>query len=145
MIPFAPALAVGDWRADIAAGPPEIDRTRPKAYRFNRIEWTAPDWLPDGAHIASVNYFPPGGGGLGWHTDSSLPGWRVYVSLRMGEHPGEVLFPGVSFVDAPGFAMAFYVSGRPCESWHAVRAESARVSVGLRINEGATARRLGLI
>jgi hypothetical protein len=143
-VPRPPHRELGDWRADIAAGPPDVNRTRPAAFRLQIMEWQQPAWMPRDATIASVNYFPPGGAGLGWHTDFGRPGWRVYIGRPLGPELGQFHFAGGWLEDSPDSAIAFYVSDVRHDSWHAVRCDGPRFSVGLRITGPATARALGL-
>lgn len=142
--PRPPYMERGDLLADLFAGPPAVDRTRPQSFRFQIMQWQQPRWMPADSTIASVNYFPGGGAGIGWHTDSSRPGWRVYIGRPLNGAPGMLLVEGDAFEDTPGIAHAFYVSGEPCSSWHAVRAAGARFSVGIRIESAAAAAALGL-
>lgn len=142
--PAPPYRERGDLLADIAGGPPAADRTRPEAFRFAIMEWEQPLWMPIDSTLASVNYYPPGGSGLGWHSDTSRPGWRVYIGRPLEGVPGEFLVEGGAYSDVAGVAHAFYVSGVPGESWHALRAGGARFSVGIRIDGEVTARALGL-
>lgn len=144
-VPAPPYMERGDWSADLLGPIPERDRTRPLAFRFQIIDWKQPEWMPDDATIASVNYFPEGGAGLGWHTDSSRAGWRVYVTRLLSDLPGEFHHAAGWITDRPRAALAFFVDGHPCSSWHAVRALGPRFSVGLRFGPGATARALGLL
>jgi hypothetical protein len=138
----------GDWRRDIADGPPAEDRPKPLAYRRQFLQ--APAVLPSfpgGTMVSALNYYPVGGGGLGWHTDSHAPGWRVYISRPLTSTPGLLMADddgGRIYDDVPGLARAFYVSGTPCASWHAVVAHGPRLSIGLRIRSTTTARSLGL-
>jgi hypothetical protein len=153
-VPPGPIVERGDWLDDVLAGPPPppTDRNRPAAYRFVRMAWwPQPSWMPADATIASVNYFPSDGAGLGWHTDAGSPGWRVYLGRPLDGVSGEFLFvkkgggDPIVLRDYPALATAFYVSGEPCSSWHAVAAHGARFSVGIRIHGDATARALGLL
>lgn len=134
----------GDWRADIAGGVPLEDRPRPRSFRRLGLPTKRPIWMPPDAALASLNYYPPGGAGIGWHTDSTSIGWRVYIGRPLEGVPGEFMLPLATIADEAGFATAFHVSGQPCSSWHAVRAEGARLSVGIKIT-GDTARVLGLV
>lgn len=146
---------VGDWRADVSGGPPTDDRPTPRAFRRQHVK--APIRLPamaDDVIVSACNYFPVGGGGLGWHTDSHAPGWRVYIGRPLGAHVGvfHVDEPAANrsglsrqvFTDEPGIATAFYVSGEPGQSWHAVTTEGPRLSIGIRFKAGRTQRGLGL-
>jgi hypothetical protein len=136
----------GDWRADIAAGPPDVDRPKPLAYR--RQFMAAPvrvGSMADDTIVSALNYYPPGGSGIGWHTDSGHPGWRIYIGRPLTAMPGVFLVTGGAFLDVPGLATAFHVSGRAADSWHAVASEGPRLSMGLRIAGDRTARLLGLL
>jgi hypothetical protein len=135
----------GDWLADIDSGPPPVDRPKPLAYRRQFMQAPVRVGSMDSDTIVSaLNYYPPGGSGIGWHTDSGHAGWRIYIARPLEAMPGVFLVTAGVFIDQPGIATAFYVSGRPGESWHAVRAFGARLSIGLRIAGDRTARALGL-
>jgi hypothetical protein len=141
----------GDWLADIDAGPPPVDRPQPLAFR--RQFMPAPvrvGSMADDTIVSALNYYPPGGAGIGWHTDSGHAGWRIYIARPLAVEPGVLLvYDGAErethvLIDTPGIAAAFYVSGRPCDSWHAVRTFGPRLSIGLRIAGARTARAMGL-
>lgn len=143
-VPPLPCRSRGDLRADIDGGPPGVDQNRPRSFRW--LSMRHPIRLPsmlEKTIVASLNYYPAGGG-QGWHTDSAAYGWRVYIGRPLSAARGVFLTPGVRTYDEPGIATAFYVSGRPCDSWHAVEAPGPRVSVGARIRDLATVRELGL-
>jgi hypothetical protein len=144
-VPAPPWRERGEWRADIDGGPPTVDRNRPAAFRWQPLPHAGrlPNMAPADI-IASLNYYPPGGAGQGWHTDSGAFGWRIYMGRPLAGVAGCFLTASQTLYDAPGTALAFYVSGVPCASWHAVRAEGARLSVGIRIRDPATVRALGL-
>lgn len=140
--PPGPYDARGDWRADVAAGPPSCDQ--PKPLRYRRQFLPTPIRLPlmdSDTIVSALNYFPPGGAGLGWHTDSRQPGWRVYLARPLGLLPGCFVTPERVFFDEPGIALAFLAGPG---AWHAVVADGERLSMGLRIRGGRTARALGL-
>jgi hypothetical protein len=121
---------VGDWRADIDGGPPALDHSAPCSRRHARMAIPIAVALPaDVTHGA--NYYPPGGAGLGWHTDSNAPGWRIYIGRPLAGVPGELLTVGGSYPDEPGTALAFCVP-RKGHFWHAVRAPGERLSLGIR-------------
>jgi hypothetical protein len=96
------------------------------------------------AMLSALNYYPVGGGGLGWHTDTGHPGWRIYIARLLSPLPGVFKTPGREYVDEPGSALAFYVSGEPGDSWHAVRTDGPRFSLGIRFADGPTQRELRL-
>jgi len=135
----------GDWRADFDGPPPTSDRPQPLAFRRMRMESAARvDGWGD-AKVSALNYYPVGGGGLGWHTDTGHPGWRVYMPrLLGGGAPGVFRTAGADYVDERGTALAFWISGEPMGSWHAVRTYGARLSLGIRFTDGPTQRALGL-
>lgn len=136
----------GDWRGDVDGRPPLRDRPQPLSFRRQRLACSPRlDGIEMGdAQISALNYYPVGGGGLGWHTDTGHPGWRVYIARPLTAMPGVFLTVESAFIDAPGTALAFLVSGEPCASWHAVRSLGPRLSLGLRFKDGPTARALGL-
>ncbi len=145
--PYEPAR--GDLAVDLAAGPPlDGDRVHPLA-RWRQVpHYVEAHWpkLPPDCAIASLNYYPPGGAGMGWHTDSSAPGHRVYIGKPLAGAPGHFLSHNgvhrVDTVDEDGIATAFTIGPL---SWHAVRADGERLSVGMRVDAGgATARLLGI-
>jgi hypothetical protein len=135
----------GDWRADIEAGAPSVDRPKPLAYRRQFMEHPLRvGSMADDTIVSALNYFPPGGAGIGWHSDSGHPGWRIYIGRPLTSMPGVFLVSVGAFIDTPGIATAFHISGRAADSWHAVISEGPRFSVGLRIAGDRTARLLGL-
>jgi hypothetical protein len=69
--------------------------------------------LPVGTTISALNYYPSGGSGLGWHTDSVNPGWRVYVAQPLADVAGEFLTADEIIADEPGIALAFRVVSAP--------------------------------
>jgi hypothetical protein len=138
-----PIIDLGNLRADLDAGPPTGDRIRPTSCRFVRMGWAQPAWMPADASLSSVNYFPPGGAGLGWHTDSARLGWRLYIGRPLTWSAGEFIYSGGSVFDRVGVAMAFRIA-RGELFWHAVRCPGPRFSVGINVTGEATARALGL-
>ena len=150
-LPAPPYAQVGDWRRDVTGGPPSVDRPRPLTFRrepllarpsTRTLATLVRSRLPAGTTISALNYYPAGGAGLGWHTDSANPGWRIYIAQPLTEVAGEFLTADEIIADAPGVALAFEV-GAP-ESWHAVRTEGPRLSIGIRIRERAQLELLGL-
>jgi hypothetical protein len=135
----------GDFRADIAAGPPDVDRPKPLAFRRQFMQ--APvrvGSMGSDVIVSALNYYPAGGAGIGWHTDSGHAGWRIYIARPLGHVPGSFLIPNGAYVDSPGMATAFEITGNPCDSWHAVSTDGPRFSIGIRFKGGPTARALGL-
>lgn len=132
--PDPPYTELGDFAADIDAGPPAKDRPRPFSYRrqiMQRSELRL--HVPDGVMVASLNYYPVGGG-VGWHTDSKSPGWRVYLALPMGPGRGAFITRDRFAFDDPDFALAFRVGPG---AWHAVDSPGPRLSAGLHFVPGA--------
>ncbi len=143
--PPPPYLKRGDFFRELLDDPPSENRNRPDGYEFQIMQWRQPEWMPDDATISAVNYFPALGG-IGWHTDSGAPGWRVYVARPVDPRlPGSFHYEGGAMQDRAGMAIAFFVTGLPCDSWHAVQCDGPRFSVGIRFPIGATARALGLL
>lgn len=145
--PHGPFLERGDFWTDIEGDPPKDNRPRPHNYHRKPFHPPRPLDLPPDVHLASINYYPPGGAGMGWHTDSTSPGWRVYLARPLGV-PGCFITMDdgrrVETYDEDGIALAFFVSGEP-DTWHAVRTMDARFSLGLRlVAPGPTAAALGL-
>lgn len=156
-MPPPPTIHRGDFWKDIEDGPPNEDRPRPHNYYRQVVHPPAPLELPGDTVLSSIVYYPPRGAGLGWHTDSRAPGWRVYISWLLGSKPGTFLTLGDGSDeiykrirrtdDEAGIATAFFISGKPGDSWHAVEAPDERLSIGIRIYgyRSATARALGLV
>lgn len=122
----------GDWVADIADGVPIVDRNMPRAkkvallQRVTSIQQQHPD-----VAVRAIHYYPAGGG-MGWHTNSQAPGWRVYVPHVMVARPlSGMLTANECVLDRDGFANVFEVRG--AESWHAVFAMTERWSLGVRL------------
>jgi hypothetical protein len=140
---------MGDWRADVAAGPPDVDRPRPRAYKrmFLKVDAKPVPSMPSDAVVSACNYYPVGGAGIGWHTDTGHAGWRVYIARPLSAVGGTFFHREGSLlkaiIDEPGIALAFYVDpGHDC--WHAVATEGPRFSLGIKFRSGPTARSLGL-
>lgn len=81
--------------------------------------------------ITGAFVYPPGGG-QGWHTNSNLPGIRVYAAWSENGNSGMVFYENGEIRvdrDKPGWNVrAFKV---PC--WHAVWAECWRISIGFNV------------
>lgn len=138
--PRGPFIPRGDWKTDIEEGPPAEDRPRPHNYHRTPFHPPHPLDLPTGVMLASINYYPPGGAGMGWHTDSIAPGWRIYLARPMLDgnagcfiHRDGALT--IKEYDDRELATAFLITGEKCATWHAVRALWPRMSLGLRIRE----------
>lgn len=139
-----PIITLGDWPKSLDAQPWNGDRdvAQPKdrCYRPLRdvVECAQAIVGPDVEVRAS--HFYPVGGGMGWHTNSNGPGWRIYVVRALGPGVGSgMLTPGVFHHDMPGHANAFRI-GDWRDSWHAVHARGcSRLSVGIRLTDGQAA------
>jgi len=132
-----PPEVVGDWVADIAAGVPAVDRNMPNAKKVALLRRVLPSIQQyDDVKVRAIHYYPPGGG-MGWHTNSAAPGWRVYVPHVGATRPlSGMLTVGDCFMDRPGFANLFEVAGN--RSWHAVFAMTERYSIGVRLPPDST-------
>ncbi len=90
--------------------------------------------------VASGHFWYPAGGYLGWHTNSRVPGWRVY--LTYASEPGRSGFRHLepesgeirTTLDGAWDLRVFRV-GPTRPLWHAVWAECDRFSFGYRIPE----------
>ena len=126
----------GDWLRDVAGGIPDIDRDLPVARATGHLMGlqAAFDTGVPGTFVRAALYYPPGGG-LGWHTNSARPGWRVYVPYLPDACPmsGTVTAHGC-FPDRHGHANLFNVTEWR-QSWHAVYALTERFSVGLLVDQ----------
>lgn len=116
--------------------PPVEDRTRPHEQRFHVLgELTA--GVPLGSTLRRrrcSNYYPAGGG-IGWHTDSAQPGWRVYVHRLLDtpdeEQPNcEFWFGNKRFKEHEEFGGYVFEAG----TWHAVSACTPRLVCGFEIS-----------
>lgn len=126
------AAQLAAFREDLAAGPGDGPGNRETTAVSAHVVLTSPRpaSLPDDVEFRSLFYYPPGGG-MGWHTNSNAPGWRIYV----------VRAEGLSWMHTPDGRMAdrsvhanvFKIEEGGC--WHAVEAESARWSLGVRVSE----------
>ena len=110
----------------------DIDTGRCLAH-LERQQRSIAGFVPADVRVRAVYYYPEGGG-LDWHTNSALPGWRVYVPLvtnvpRSGTRTESGWFP-----DKPGCANMFQITNWR-DSWHCVEAHTARLSVGIWVAE----------
>lgn len=119
----------GRWQG--IGAQPEKDRPRPQAIRHAFIGYP-PVTLPAGARWQCANYFGPGDG-IDWHTDSALPGWRIYV-WRYSEGSGR-MFYGSKVLEETGEGAYLFQTGAGC--WHAVESAGHRFSVGVELVGGA--------
>lgn len=124
--------SVGDWASELAAGPPAVDSDLSRARRSANLpvrQVALTKLLGGAADVRAVHYYPRGGG-MGWHTNSSSPGWRIYVPRVTGLPPDS----GIALVDRrvpdrQDYANVFRVGEG---AWHAVYANTARFSAGIR-------------
>jgi hypothetical protein len=86
----------------------------------------------------SGNFWYPPGGFMGWHTNLSTPGWRLYINVV--DEPGKSFFryrePSTGEIitswDRPWNFRFFRITpGRPL--WHAIYSETNRFSLGYRV------------
>jgi len=141
--PRPPYVRAGDLDSDLVAGPPDEPRNRPRAFRHLTLPHPALELPPD-VKVSALEFYPAGGG-LGWHSDyQGQPGWRVYIGRPLDGVPGVFMTVDGNYPDSPGLGTAFQITGRS-DTWHAVRADGARLALGLRFAVGGlTARALGL-
>jgi hypothetical protein len=140
-LPVAAAEArvetVGDWVHELAAGPPQGDLDLPTACRSAHVVEAHIDLnrvLDHKYEVRAVHYYPRGGG-MGWHTNSLRPGWRLYVPRLLDPNPASgIVLEDRRIPDRPGYANLFRVGHG---AWHAVVAHTARFSAGIRLPDDA--------
>lgn len=121
----------GGWALPLNTTPPDGDRARPKAKFWGTISEQLYGYLPPtGGRLQCTNYFPCGGG-MEWHTDSGMPGWRVYVFR--GEAGSSTFYYRDQAFDEGPFGAYVFATGAGC--WHAVESRRDRFSCGVQINE----------
>lgn len=87
----------------------------------------------------SGHFWYPPGGYMGWHTNSSVPDWRLYISYA--EEPDKSFFryrdPGsheiVTAMDH-GWAVRLFLVDRDTPLWHAIYSDTNRFSLGYRVH-----------
>ncbi len=114
------------------ARPPIADRSRPfsqQLYALRDLTKDVPCAGP-GWRRQCANYYPAGGG-IGWHTDSAWPGWRVYVYRLLGADGASVMrFDDQEFHEGPSeFGGYVFKAG----IWHALYTHIPRLSCGFQI------------
>ncbi len=122
---------VGTW-AQPFWPPPAKDRTRPEEqHLFTIDDLTGSVPLDkDCLRRRCANYYPPGGG-IGWHTDSAQPGWRVYVYRLLGEYRHcQFLYGKHEFEETHEFGGYVFEAG----VWHALRAWTPRLVCGFQVS-----------
>lgn len=120
--PFAIKSARWD---DVTDAHPTEDIARPKDFFHGLLN------VDNGRLSGCANYFPAGGG-MGWHTDSHRPGWRVYVYRLDG---GTAVFRhgDIAVSEFPGAGGYVFRVGDDC--WHSIRTHGDRFSCGIRLTE----------
>lgn len=117
-------LPVGDM--------PEVDRARPSAKYWGTIAEQLYGYAPPvGGRLQCTNYFPSGGG-MEWHTDSGMTGWRVYVFRCIGDGSSTFRYRDQTFIEG---AVGAYVFETGVGCWHAVESHRDRFSCGVQIYE----------
>jgi hypothetical protein len=89
-------------------------------------------WLHDRNITASIIY--PPSGGMGWHTNSSNPGLRAYLSWSENGNSGMGWVRDEQVVldyDKPGWNIRIF----QVPSWHCVFARCWRCSLGVKLNQ----------
>lgn len=131
----------GDLQADLAAGPPTDGRLQPEdiARDVHRVQGGFEALLSlvnhgAGGFSPACSLHHPAGGGLGWHTNSNHPGWRIYVPFlhAVDEHgsTGLMTEDGLVTSDEIGYANLFQLGE---DSWHAVTASVPRTCFGIKV------------
>jgi hypothetical protein len=118
-------VRVPGFRAEVAAGPPFADRqvasTRACAELLD-LHGLVQGRYP-ALNLRGAIYYPPDGG-LGWHTNSNHPGWRVYVVRAPGGR-SFMRTAASDVLDRDAHANIFRVPG-----WHCIVAPTERWSIG---------------
>ncbi len=125
---------IGTWTQPTLP-PPAKDRTRPEEQHLFTID-NLTGSVPldkDRQRRQCMNYYPAGGG-IGWHTDSAQPGWRVYVFRLLGV-AGEYrhcqfLYDEHVFEEMQEFGGYVFEAG----VWHALRAWTPRLVCGFQVS-----------
>jgi len=88
---------------------------------------------PTNRMIGCANFFPAKGG-MGWHTDSHRPGWRIYAFHNLSVSCLNVFrYRSQEFSEAAEFGAYVFQVGADC--WHSISCETPRVSCGFQISE----------
>jgi len=100
--------------------------------------------------LVSGHLFYPPGGYMGWHTNSRVPGWRIYVTYA--EEPGKSFFryrdPGTGEVVTSwddGWDLRAFSAERKRPFWHSVYSDTNRFSFGYRLVPEGSDRRRGIV
>lgn len=91
--------------------------------------------FPNHSVILSGQFEYPANGYMGWHTNSAAPGLRLYASLATGRSGFKFLLGDklVEDIDSIGWNLRAFSVGSENRLWHAVWAESPRLSIGFRV------------
>jgi hypothetical protein len=109
----------------------------------NRFVRETTTGLAEPAAIVSGHFWYPRGSFMGWHTNSRVPGWRMY--LTYAEEPGRSYFryrdPStgkiVTSLDT-GWDLRMFEVEPARAFWHSVYSGTNRFSFGYRLSSGAT-------
>ena len=107
--------------------PPVADRDTALSQSYGVVQGIDFDPGEPAVIVRAAIYYPPGGW-MGWHTNSAVPGWRVYVPVG---DIGMMLTTDGPVLDRPGHANIFHVP-----AWHAICARGERWSLGVLLPEG---------
>jgi len=88
--------------------------------------------------VGSGHFWYPAGAYMGWHTNSGVPGWRVYINYA--EEPGKSFFRYrdpttgkiVTLMDKEWNIRIFRID-KNIPLWHAVYSETNRFSIGYMV------------
>lgn len=111
--------------------PPDVNRSRPSTQRLYALRDLTRDVpIETGWRRQCANYYPADGG-IGWHTDSAWPGWRVYVYRLLGDAPRSTFrFDERVFHEGPSeFGGYVFKAG----FWHALHTYTPRLACGFQI------------
>jgi hypothetical protein len=136
----------GDLQHDLRLGPPTepVERSNTVSVVQSSIEdirKSAAALMPEGFELKSCLYFPDGGG-IGWHTNATEPGWCVSVILALETARvksrllratrGQRLLEEPPVYDRDAHACVYRVGPG---KWHAIDAVTARMAIDLKAPE----------
>lgn len=105
---------------------PDIDRARPVDSYVGRSNLGSFP-IPPSCRLQCHNYYP-NGGGLGWHTDSTQPGWRIYL-YRYLNGDGLFRYRNQEFREQ---VVGGYLFETGPDCWHSLASFGERFSVGIQ-------------
>lgn len=128
-VTFEPPVRTGGWeRSKVFRAAPVIDSDMPADYYMSKINGPVGFLIPEGCRLQCRSFYPEDGG-VDWHTDSSRPGWRLYV-YRYRSGDGLFRYADLRFIET-GYGAYVFKVGEHC--WHCLSVTGERLSIGLEI------------